>query len=333
MNEKALQILEQYNIKLLRSFGGRGAVMLETEQGLKLLKEFAGSKTKLPYEQMLLARLEEEGVCQVDRAIANLEGELLSAGEYDTTWIIKNWPSGKECDTHSEEDLLKSMRVLARIHVSARGVWRGETEGKERLLGTDRRTELGKHNRELKRVQNFIRNKRKKGSFELLFLKYAQGIIEEGRYALAQLENSGYEMLWQKAKAEEHVCHGEYIHHNIFINRQETAVVNFQHCEINLQVNDLCLFLRKIMEKQNWNETLAARMLETYEEERPLSEVERRYLAISLYYPEKVWKLAHHYYNANKAWIPEKSTEKLEVFLEQESQRKEMIRHALQFAP
>ena len=134
MNEKALQILEQYNIKLLRSFGGRGAVMLETEQGLKLLKEFAGSKTKLPYEQMLLARLEEEGVCQVDRAIANLEGELLSAGEYDTTWIIKNWPSGKECDTHSEEDLLKSMRVLARIHVSARGVWRGEQKARNVFL-------------------------------------------------------------------------------------------------------------------------------------------------------------------------------------------------------
>lgn len=330
MNEKALQILEQYNIKLLRSFGGRGAVMLETEQGLKLLKEFAGSKTKLPYEQMLLAKLEEEGVCQVDRAIANLEGELLSTGEYDTIWIIKNWPTGKECDTHSEEDLLKSMRVLARIHESARGVWQGEAEEKARFIGTDRRIELEKHNRELKRVQNFIRSKHKKGSFELLFLKYAGEIMEEGQYALKQLENSNYEKLWQKAKEEEHICHGEYIHHNILINRQETAVVNFQRCEINLQVNDLCLFLRKIMEKQSWNETLAGRMLEAYEKERPLSKEERLYLAISLYYPEKVWKLAHHYYNANKAWIPEKSTEKLEVFLEQESQRKKMIKHTLQ---
>lgn len=333
MNEKALQILEQYNIKLLRSFGGRGAVMLETEQGLKLLKEFAGSKTKLPYEQKLLAKLEEEGVCRVDRAIENKEGELLSAGEYDTTWIIKNWPAGKECDTHSEEDLLKSMRILARIHKSARGVWQEETEGKERLLGTDRRIELEKHNRELKRVQNFIRSKHKKGSFELLFLKYAGEIMEEGRCALTRLESSGYEKLWQKAKTEEHICHGEYIHHNIFLNRQEIAVVNFGRCEINLQVNDLCLFLRKIMEKQNWNETLAGRMLAAYEEERPLSGEERLYLAISLYYPEKVWKLAHHYYNANKAWIPEKSTEKLEVFLEQEFQRKQMIKHTLQFTP
>ena len=47
---------------------------------------------------------------------------------------------------------------------------------------------------------------------------------------------------------------------------------------------------------------------------------------MSLYYPEKVWKLIHHYYNSNKAWVPEKSTEKLRVFLEQDERRKRMIR-------
>ncbi len=325
MNEKALQILEQYEMKLLRSFGGRGAIMLETEQGLKILKEFAGSKTKLPYEQMLLAVLEREGVCQTDRAIANREGELISAGEYDTSWIVKNWPSGRECDTRNEEELLKSMRLLARIHRTARGIWNTEEETAKRLLGNDRRTEMDKHNRELKRVWNFIRGKRKKGSFELLFQKYAEEILEQGRHALRRLEKSGYEGLWCRAAAEGHICHGEYIHHNIFVSRQEMAAVNFGRCEINVQMNDLCLFLRKIMEKQSWNEELARRMLEAYEGERPLSGEERLYLADCLLYPEKVWKLAHHYYNANKAWIPEKSTEKLEIFLAQESERKRMI--------
>ena len=61
-------------------------------------------------------------------------------------------------------------------------------------------------------------------------------------------------------------------------------------------------------------------MLEAYERELPLSEQERFYLAVSLYYPEKVWKLIHHYYNSNKAWVPEKSAEKLEVFLDQDDE-------------
>jgi len=326
VNEKALQILEQYDLKLLRSFGGRGAVMLETDQGLKLLKEFAGSKTKLPYEQRLLKRLEEQKVCRADRAVLNKEGEAVSVGEYETPYLLKNWPSGKECDTKNEEDLLKSMQTLARIHQAARGVWNVQGEEKARLTGMDRREEFERHNRELKRVQNFIRSKHKKGGFELLYLKYAENFMKEGRYVLSCLQESGYGGLFQGACTEEHICHGEYIHHNILISRQEIAVVNFQHCEINVQVNDISLFLRKIMEKQNWNEALAARMLEAYEKEMPLTGEERSYLALCLYYPEKVWKLAHHYYHTNKAWIPEKSAEKLELFLEQDSRRKLMIK-------
>ncbi|MEI3521642.1 MAG: hypothetical protein V8Q40_11575 [Anaerosacchariphilus sp.] len=73
----------------------------------------------------------------------------------------------------------------------------------------------------------------------------------------------------------EHLCHGEYVHHNIMFHRQETALVNFGHFEINVQVNDLCLFLRKIMEKHNWNGSLAGRMLTAYERELPLSGEER----------------------------------------------------------
>ena len=122
MNEKGLQILEQYDIQLQRSFGGRGSLMLETDQGLKLLKEFAGSRHKLPLEQRILKRLEEQGICRTDRAVANREGELISIGEYETPYILKNWPPGRECDPRNEEDLLRSMRTLARIHRELRGM-------------------------------------------------------------------------------------------------------------------------------------------------------------------------------------------------------------------
>ena len=326
MNEKGLQILEQYEVALFRSFGGRGAMMLETDQGLKLLKEFAGSKNKLLLEQVLLAHLEEAHACGTDPAVANREGELVSVGEYEVPWILKNWPVGKECDTRSEEELLRSMRTLGKIHRAARGVWKLEGEEKQRMLGTDRCVELEKHNRELKRVQNFMRAKHKKGDFELLYLKHADRVLKEGWEILERLQKSGYAVLWERAVEGEHICHGEYIHHNILMSRQEVSVVNWGHCEINVQVNDICLFLRKIMEKQNWNGELAGRMLEAYEKELPLSGEELCYLALCLSYPEKVWKLAHHYYHTNKAWIPEKSAEKLEVFLKQEEQKKNMIR-------
>ena len=78
MNEKALQILEQYDLEVLRSYGGRGGIMLETKDGLKMIKEFAGSRAKLPLEQRVLGILAERGVCAVDQVQANKEGELVT---------------------------------------------------------------------------------------------------------------------------------------------------------------------------------------------------------------------------------------------------------------
>ena len=318
MNEKALQILEQYDLEVLRSYGGRGGIMLETKDGLKMIKEFAGSRAKLPLEQRVLGILAERGVCAVDQVQANKEGELVTIGDYETPYIIKDWPPGRECDPKNEEELLKSMRLLARVHRELRGVLRTEGAERRRILGADRSEELEKHNREMKRARNFIRTRQKKGEFELLYLQCAETIFQNGADALELLKASGSEKLYQQAV--------EYVHHNILLQRQETALVNFSRFEINVQMNDVSQFLRKIMEKHNWNGGLAERMLTAYERERPLSGEERAYLAASLCYPEKAWKLVHHYYHTNKAWVPEKSAEKLQVFLAQNERRKKMVK-------
>ena len=326
MNEKALQILEQYDLEVLRSYGGRGGIMLETKDGLKMIKEFAGSRAKLPLEPRVLGILAERGVCAVDQVQANKEGELVTIGDYETPYIIKDWPPGRECDPKNEEELLKSMRLLARVHRELRGVLRTEGAERRRIQGADRSEELEKHNREMKRARNFIRTRQKKGEFELLYLQCAETIFQNGADALELLKTSGSEKLYQQAVDGEHLCHGEYVHHNILLQRQETALVNFSRFEINVQMNDVSQFLRKIMEKHNWNGGLAERMLTAYERERPLSGEERAYLAASLCYPEKAWKLVHHYYHTNKAWVPEKSAEKLQVFLAQNERRKKMVK-------
>ena len=326
MNEKALQILEQYDLEVLRSYGGRGGIMLETKDGLKMIKEFAGSRAKLPLEQRVLGILAERGVCAVDQVQANKEGELVTIGDYETPYIIKDWPPGRECDPKNEEELLKSMRLLARVHRELRGVLRTEGAERRRIQGADRSEELEKHNREMKRARNFIRTRQKKGEFELLYLQCAETIFQNGADALELLKTSGSEKLYQQAVDGEHLCHGEYVHHNILLQRQETTLVNFSRFEINVQMNDVSQFLRKIMEKHNWNGGLAERMLTAYERERPLSGEERAYLAASLCYPEKAWKLVHHYYHTNKAWVPEKSAEKLQVFLAQNERRKKMVK-------
>ena len=55
--------------------------------------------------------------------------------------------------------------------------------------------------------------------------------------------------------------------------------------------------------------------------ERSLSFVEQISIIYRFAYPEKFWKIANYYFNAKKSFVPEKSMEKLEKLLEQESQK------------
>ena len=333
MNEKALQILEQYEFAILRTYPGRGTVMVETENGTKTVKEFAGSRMVLPYEQQLMQHLKQAGLCMTDCINPNREGEYLSRDTEGSYYIVKDWPEGKACDTKNREELCRAMEFLAGFHRESRGLWKElPQEPAPRLYGASVQADYDKHNRELKKVRQFIRGRQKKGEFELLFLKHAPYFLEMSRHAAGLLENSAYPELFERACKDRHICHGEYVHHNVLFSRRETALINFGRCCMDIQVHDLYLFFRKIMEKHDWNRELGARMLEAYERILPISGEEKNYLAWRLYYPEKVWKRANHYYHTNKAWIPEKSCEKLTKFLEQEEKRLCFLRELFGFS-
>ena len=92
---------------------------------------------------------------------------------------------------------------------------------------------------------------------------------------------------------------------------QGIAVVEFNKLHLGLQIEDLYHFMRKAMEKQNWDEGLGLSILEAYDKVLPLKETDRKRLYYLLLYPEKYWKQINFYYNGNKAWIPVKNVEKL----------------------
>jgi thiamine kinase-like enzyme len=48
-------------------------------------------------------------------------------------------------------------------------------------------------------------------------------------------------------------CHGNYNYHNIIFNGDKVAVINFEKAGAGLQIKDFYFFLRKVLEKHNWN--------------------------------------------------------------------------------
>ena len=128
------------------------------------------------------------------------------------------------------------------------------------------------------------------------------------------LDETDYDDLRERAWREGQVCHGEYNQHNVLMLKSDhlgTAVTNFGHWSFDIQIADLYRFMRKILEKYNWNLDLAGEMLREYHKIRPISAEEWKNLRVRFTYPEKYWKLANYYYSHKKVWISEKNVEKL----------------------
>lgn len=310
MNEQDTNVLEQYELEVFRTCRGRGAILCETSRGLKLLKECRVPEKRVEAEAELLEGLSREGGLLTDRYIRNKEDGLISMVEDGTRYILKDWYEGRECNVREEEEMLQAVRSLARLHQALRR----QTLAEERMSEFGRtpplKVVLEKHNRELKRARTYIRNTVQKQDFELCVIRSFERFYNQAQKALFLLGESGQE-------PQRHLCHGDFTQHHVLMGRSGTAIVDFSRAAVGVQVSDLYLFMRKMLEKNNWNLPLGVAMKDAYEEILPLTGEEKKYLYILFLYPEKYWKQINYYYNANKAWIPGRNIGKLTALEEQ----------------
>ena len=78
MNDWSAEVTGTYGLQVENLRKGRGAWILETDGGLKLLKEYKGSVKRLEFEEQVLAAVNGQSGLKVDQYQRNLEGGLLS---------------------------------------------------------------------------------------------------------------------------------------------------------------------------------------------------------------------------------------------------------------
>ncbi len=331
MNERDLAVLEQYELTVNETYRGRGSYVCVTDKGKKLLLEYHGSERKARLQQKLLVQIAKGGYPNVDIPVTNGSGNVVTKDKDGSKFILKDWIEGKPCDVCREDQLQGAMTNLAKLHKLMRGVEEeadcDETPLKPTVAegGADFSYAAARHNKELKKVRAFVRGKKSKSDFELYFLQYFPMFYEKGIYVEKQLSEEIYQNLHRQSVSEGCYRHGEYSQHNVLFIPKGIATVNFERYVQDVQLGDVVYFLRKILEKYDWNERLGFQMLEAYDKEKTLSQTERKYLALRLAYPEKFWKLSNRYYNMNKAWISGRNTSKLVKLVVQETAKEYFV--------
>ena len=217
-----------------------------------------------------------------------------------------------------------SVSHLARFHHTAREFM--PPQGAPLLQGEKVLSRYQRHNRELIKIRNYVRKRKQKNDFERLFSScfgafYEQCLTVEEALKLAEEAD---------IKGKRGICHGDFNQHNVLFSSSTPALVHFEKAKAGAQIADLGNFMRKIMEKYNWEETLGMAMIQEYDRVDPMSREDLMELYYRLAYPEKFWKIANHYYGSNKVWISGRNTEKLQKEIRQHRSRCEYLKRLLE---
>lgn len=312
MNDRSVSLLENYDIEVLRTWKGRGAILCETKQGILILKEYGGHKEKAAFQDALLTVIKERGFQNVENILKNKEQELLTQDQDGTYFVLKTYFDGRECNVKDMEECRQAIEKLAQFHnVSYMEDLLPVGESVPRFA----HMEFEKHNKELRKVRKYLKERGQKTDFEICLIKnydyffnLALQITEELRF-------------YQKEEKKLFVCHGDYQYHNIIVSGSEMNLINFEKCVTESPIRDLYLFMRKLLEKSGWEESIGFELVDTYEKIRPMEKEEYLQLYYRLSYPEKFWKIVNFYYNSGKAWIPGKNLEKLNKVTQQEKDK------------
>lgn len=311
------QIVEQYEMEVKSISKGRDCFLCETDLGMRALKEYRGSKERAEFLAGMLQFLKEQGIT-AEQIFFTKEGEPFAKDEEEQNYLLLSAFRGAECDTKSREDMVCAVKLLASLH-NVSEQYPGEVP---EFVKQDPNALLflyEKHNRELRQVRNYIRGRKQKNEFEEMFMRQyaryfekAQAVTEQLKHMEASVELIGF-------------CHGDYNQHNVIYSREGVAVVNFLNFSYQIRVSDLSNFIRKMMEKNNWNTSLGMELIGAYDSVRKLKPQELSYLYFYLAYPEKFWKIANHYNQSHKAWLSGRNIEKLGKVIAQEGAREQFL--------
>lgn len=307
--------LEQYELEIIQMTKTRAGYWCETDKGHYLLKTYSGSAKRVEILAQMLKELGSSGF-KAEKIVYTKDGSPIARDDWEVSYILKSTFQGRECNPADIKDVCKAMEELASFHKNSPC---GQCPDYMKESMEKYWIHWQRHNRELIKLRNYLRTRKNKNIFELQVMNsfeyfYSQGkAVEEWVNTLKRPEDyEGEIMGW---------CHHDYNFHNVIFEGAQGHIINFENAIFGIRVADIAAFLRKVMEKNNWQVEMGQRMLDSYKNLRPLSQLEFQILGKMIQYPEKFWKVCNRYYNSNKAWGSERYMEKLDKIIKQEPQR------------
>lgn len=309
-------VLKQYPIEVLGTRNEsykdkKGVWWVQTPQDKKILKKISNSEATFRHILHAVKHLISKGInipavnkTRDGRDYVNIDG---------TCYVLIDAVEGKNPSYSSPQELMKTVRELARFHKASTG-FTPDPESKPKYhLGTW----IEDYSLQLEDMNKFYKeelSRKDSDAVGKLIIKEFPYFYERGSKALEGLRGKEYENWVKKASDAGCLCHQDFAAGNLIIHPTgKIYILDTDSLTIDIPARDLRKLLNKIMKKLGaWDSALTGKIFSYYQSENPLSPSEWRVVKLDLMFPHLfIGAMNKYYYKRDKEWSNEKYLQRI----------------------
>lgn len=309
------QSMNQYGFNIIEVQKVRSAYKVICEEGTYCLKRMKSGRYKVKNGFILVQELNKIGFKKVAKYIKTKDGyNYVKYSKY--ILYLTEWIDGKECSIDTTLDAAECALLLAEFHNAVEKIDISNLKIKNNLKNWPK--VFLENLSDLEYYKRIIERKRLINEFDTTYLKYIDILYQRGMLSLNILQNSEYYAVSKKAEYNKTLCHDSFYYQNILKAEDSYYIVDLDSIIIDLEVNDLGKYIRRIMHKSEfkWDFNKAKPIIESYVEERPLTKEELEIMLALIIFPHKFWKLGKKRYVKHKNYSEMKYMKKLDKIIQ-----------------
>lgn len=321
-----LKLFEALGLDIIDLKPNRNVFFLDTEQGKKILKIINYDENRLNFIVNCINYLKKnyENILTINK---------LGKNSYVLRWkennyILLDYIYGTEFNMANPIELKKITTSVAKLHRASLGfekaISKSEYEKNSELFKLE--DYFIKSKLDLEKIKNVVSLYKYKNEFDNSFIKEVDFHLYDIERCIALLKKSSYYDLC-KDRSKIAICHNDLAYHNILFKDDKVSFIDFDYCNINLRVIDLCDFIIKTIKRFGFSIDMYDNIIDNYNKENKLSTEEKEFISIYLRFPKDFYNISMQYYYKLKDWKYESFLNKLDKKNEYTREKEILLKH------
>ena len=105
MAEKMSEVFEMYDVRLDHIGRGRGAMLLQTDKGVRQIRATTAGEKRLQAEYDFKEHMYLAGFPHIDRLVKNVEDELITYDRYGNPFVMRMFFDGREMGVSNKNEI------------------------------------------------------------------------------------------------------------------------------------------------------------------------------------------------------------------------------------